>query len=137
MSCYEHNEPPQPVRRLSAGRLANIAARTAHIGVTSVLVGGHVFNVPRPQLLPWLYATILTGVVLVFLEAFPRWRWWHEGRAAMVLVKLGLMALIPWCWDQRVWLLAAIIVLASVGSHMPARFRYYSWIEGHPDEKPH
>jgi hypothetical protein len=137
MSCYEHREPPPPVRKLSAGRLANVAARTVHLGVTSVLVGGHVFDVSRPRLVPWLYATIATGVVLVFLEAFPRWRWWHEGRGALVLVKLGLMALIPWCWDQRAWLLAAIILLASVGSHMPARFRYYSWIEGQPDAKPH
>ena len=51
--------------------------------------------------------------------------------------KLALLVLIPWLWEYRVAILAVVIVLASVGSHMPARFRYYSWLEGHPAEKPH
>jgi len=29
-------------------------------------------------------------------------------------------------WEQRVWLLMLVLVIGSVGSHMPGRFRYYS-----------
>jgi hypothetical protein len=112
--------------RIPYARGWNIAWRTAHIGVSGVLVGGHVFDLPREDLLPWLYATGLTGAVLVFLEAFPRVAWFHQGRGLMVMAKLALLLAIPWLWSYRVALLAAVIILASVGSHMPARFRYYS-----------
>ncbi len=41
----------------------------------------------------------------------------------------------PLAWDYRLPILLAVIVLGSVGSHMPARFRYYSVIrrEATPD----
>jgi hypothetical protein len=46
----------------------------------------------------------------------------------MTLAKLVLVALVPWCWPWRLPILLAVVVIASVGSHMPARFRYYSVI---------
>ena len=107
-------------------RAWNIATRTAHIAVTSVLVGGHVFDVSKDDLAPWLYGAVVTGLVLTLIEAFPRLCWFYQGRGLFVIVKLMLLAAIPWVWDFRVPLLLAVIVLASVGSHMSARFRYYS-----------
>jgi hypothetical protein len=116
-------------------RALNIAWRTAHIGVAGVLVGGHVFDVARDRLHLWLYLTIVSGAVLIVLEAHPRWRWLHEGRGVLTILKLLLLILVPWLWVYRGWLLAAVIVLASVGSHMPARFRYRSlWSGRMPDE---
>ncbi len=119
-------------RRVQTGipyaRAWNIAARTTHLAVTSVLVGGHVFDVAKAQLLPWLYATLVTGLVLTFLEAFPKLRWFYQGRGLLVIAKLALLASIPWAWEYRALILLAVIVLASVGSHMPARFRYYSFV---------
>ena len=112
--------------RIPYSRAWNIATRTGHIAVTSVLVGGHLFDISKQQLLPWLYATVATGVVLTFLEAFPRTCWFYQGRGLFVLAKLALLCAIPWAWDYRVPILFVIIVIASVGSHMPARFRYYS-----------
>jgi hypothetical protein len=112
--------------RLPYARAWNIALRTAHLAVSGVLVGGHVFDVPATRLAPWLYATIITGAILVLIEAFPRVRWCYQGRGALVGVKLMLLGLIPWLWDYRVPILFGVIVIASVGSHMPARFRYYS-----------
>jgi hypothetical protein len=120
---------------ITLGRALNIAWRTAHIGFASVLVGGHVFDVEREQLHWWLYLTIASGAVLIVLEAHPRWRWLHEGRGLLTILKLLLLCLVPWLWTYRSWLLAGVIVLASVGSHMPARFRYHSfWYGGMPDE---
>ncbi len=114
--------------RLPYARAWNIGLRTAHIAVSGSLVGGHVFDVPRERLLPWLYATIITGGALVFIEAFPRWRWCYQGRGLCVWVKLILLSLIPWFWEYRVPILFVVVVIASVGSHMPGRFRYYSVI---------
>jgi len=112
--------------RIPYVRAWNIGTRTAHIAVTSVLVGGHVVDVSKTDLVPWLVATIITGVMLIVIEAFPRWCWFYQGRGLFVVVKLMLLAAIPWTWDYRVPILFAVIVIASVGSHMPGRFRYYS-----------
>jgi len=122
-------EPPERSRsvlRIPYARFWNIALRTAHIAVSGTLVGGHVFGQSRQALWPWLVATIGTGLALLFVESFSAWRWFHQGRGLMVMAKLLLLASIPWFWDSRVAILMVVVVLASVGSHMPGRFRYYS-----------
>lgn len=117
---------------MKPGRILNIALRTAHIGVTSVLFGGHVFDIAKDRLLLWLYLTIATGGMLAAIEAYPRLRWFYQGRGIAVIGKLLLLCLIliPCVWPYRVSILVAVIVIASVGSHMPARFRYYSFVHG-------
>ena len=46
----------------------------------------------------------------------------------MTLAKLALLCTVLFSWDCRLWILLAVVVIGSVGSHMPARFRYYSVI---------
>jgi len=125
------NEPPESCTpSIPGARAWNIAWRTAHIAAIAVLVGGHAFNAAPDDLHPALWFAIITGAVLVFLEAFSvRLRWLAQGRGLLVLVKLLLLLLIPFAWPYRLPILLAAIVLASVGSHMPARFRYYSIVE--------
>ncbi len=120
---------PEPVRTLPYARAWNIAFRTAHIAVTGIVFGAHVFQVDEERLLTWLYLlTIFTGICLVVVEIYPSCRWCYQGRGVAVLVKLALLCLIPWFWNYRVLILVTVIVIASVGSHMPRRFRYYSFI---------
>lgn len=116
-------------------RGCNIALRTAHLGVTGVLFGGHVFGNGIEQLRPWSYVAILTGVMLMILEAFPDWRYCLEGRGLMVSAKILLVCLIPWFWDARVPILVLVIILGSVGSHMPRRYRHYAPFGIHTAEK--
>ena len=116
-------------RVLASSRAWNIALRTAHIAATGILLGGHAFNLPRDTLLPCLWLVIATGVGLGALEAGPRLVWLHQGRGLMTLAKLGLLLTVPLLWDHWHLRLAVMLVVAavgSVGSHMPARFRYYS-----------
>jgi len=117
---------------LSRSRALNIALRTAHIGVTGALFGGHVFAIAARRLLPCLYLTILTGVALVIVELYPDWRRLFEVRTAMIAAKLCLLCLIPWLWTWRVAILIGVIVIASIGSHMPRRYRYYSILRYRP-----
>ena len=107
-------------------RALNIGVRTAHIAAVSVLVGGLVFDVDPARLELSLRVAIGTGLALVAIEAGTRPRWLLEGRGWMTMVKLGLLSAVPWAWDARVPFVMAAITLASVGSHMPARFRYFS-----------
>ena len=124
-------EPTQSCgRSLPHARAWNIGARTAHIAATGVLVGGHAFDVAASRLYPALWAAIATGAILIVLEAFSlRLRWATQGRGVMVLAKLALLLVIPLAWRARLPILFVVIVLASVGSHMPARYRYYSLVD--------
>jgi hypothetical protein len=121
---------PDPVRELPHARAWNIAFRTAHLAATGVLLGGHAYNVAPDLLALPLWLSILTGAGLIFIEAYPSLRWLYQGRGLMVLAKLVLLLLIPWLWSYRLPILLAVVVIASVGSHMPSRFRYYSLLHG-------
>ena len=119
---------PEPVRTLPCGRAFNIAFRTAHIAFTAVVVGGLVFQAGRERLSAWILLSLVTGIGLVAIEAYPSCRWFYQGRGIAVMAKLVLLCLIPLLWTYRLLILAVVIVIASVGSHMPGRFRYYSFL---------
>lgn len=107
-------------------RALNIALRTAHLGAMGVLLGGHAFHVPPERLGTSLWLTIGTGAALAAVEAGPRLLWFHQGRGLMTMAKLALLCAVPLAWDHRFPILLAVVVLASVGSHMPGRYRYFS-----------
>ena len=111
-----------------ATRLWNIALRTAHIAAMGILLGGHAFDVPRLRLLPVLWLTIGTGLALGAVEAGPHLLWFHQGRGLATMSKVALIGAVPSLWDYRLAILLVVLTIASVGSHMPARFRYYSVI---------
>ena len=111
---------------LASARTWNIASRTAHIAAMAILLGGHAFDVSPDRLAASLWCTVGTGGVLGAIEAGPRWVWFHQGRGLMTLGKLVLVGAVPWFWEHRFFILLVVVVIASVGSHMPARFRYYS-----------
>lgn len=116
---------------LRSPRAWNIALRTAHIAAMGMLLGGHAFDVPREKLLLCLWLTIVSGVGLGLLEAGPGLLWFHQGRGLATLFKLGLLLAVPFLWGHwhaRLAVLLVVVAVASVGSHMPARFRYYSVI---------
>ena len=138
MTTIEDAERPDsraPVRAPARGatkvptkRLVNIALRTLHIAATGALFGGHVFAVGLEKTSGWFYTSILSGIALVTIEAWPRLLWFYQLRGFVTMAKLLLLGSIPLFWEHRVTILVVIIILASVGSHMPARFRYYSLI---------
>jgi len=111
-------------------RALNIALRTAHIGAMGVLLGGHAFDVSPERLKLGLWLTVGTGVALAAVEAGPRLLWFHQGRGLMTMAKLALLCIVPIAWNHRLPILLAVVVLGSVGSHMRARYRYYSVIRG-------
>lgn len=112
-------------------RAWNIALRTAHLAAMGVLLGGHAFDLERSQLLLGFWLTVGTGVGLAALEVGPSLVWFHQGRGLMTMAKLALLCAVPFLWgwwEARMAVLLAVVVLASVGSHMTARLRYYSVI---------
>jgi hypothetical protein len=115
-------------------RAWKIAFRTLHIVAISFLVGGHAFGASADQLRPLLYGAIVTGVGMATLEAYPSFQFIHQGWGLLLLLKLVMLCVIPFAWSHRLPILIAVIVIGSVGSHMPRKFRHYSLLYG-PEHK--
>ena len=120
-------QPARP-RSIPHVRAWNITLRTLHLMATGTLLGGHVFGAPAGQLTPLLYLAIASGAGLIALEAWPTLHFVFEGWGLMVLAKLTLLCIVLFAWGHHVPLLLAVVALASIGSHMPARFRHYSFL---------
>lgn len=104
-----------------------MALRTGHLAAFGLLVGGHAFGADPGRLLAPLYATILTGLGLIALEVCSLGlHWLFLGKGVAVAVKLAVLLAVPFFWEARVPLLLVVVAIASVASHMPARFRLYS-----------
>jgi hypothetical protein len=115
---------------VSAERLAGITARTAHILVTSIYLGGRVWDVPAEQLRVWRYLTIVTGVALLVSETRHGRNWLHQGRGLTTMAHVGV--LIPgqlWPGLAKAAPVAAMVI-GSLGSHLPKSLRKWSLLRG-------
>jgi hypothetical protein len=121
---------PEPARVIPGHRLLGVAFRTAHILTFSVLLGGHLFEIDAAQLVPFLIGTIVSGAAMMALELASTCAWLFMGKGIAVVVKLALLVLVPLFWGERVAILVLVIIVASVGAHMPSRFRHYSVLAG-------
>lgn len=115
---------PHPPRTIPHARLFNVSFRTVHLAAFGLVLGGHAWGVGADRLLPALWGTIASGAALMALESLASARWLVEGRGLMVLLKLGLLLLVPFVWEHRLPILLAVVAIASVSSHMPARLRH-------------
>lgn len=127
---------PDPPRRIPAHRWLSVALRTAHLMTFGALLGGHVFDIDHARLVPFLVATILTGAGLMLLELGSTCHWLFMGKGLAVSLKLLLLLAVPLFWEQRVAILMAVVVVASVAAHMPSRLRHYSLLAGRTVEPP-
>jgi len=132
---------PEQMRFLPGARTWSIVFRTLHLAAFGILLGGHAFSVEAEKLLPALSLTILSGLGLIALEIYAVGLYWLVlGKGIMVFLKLALLLLIPFLWEARVALLLLVVGIASIGSHMPARYRHYSLLHRrviNPEETLH
>ena len=116
---------PLEKRRWKGSRALRVALRTVHLLSFSVLFGGHWFGLPQAELVPWLRWTIFSGAGLIAIELWTGFDWIFQLACAFVAVKIVLLLLIPVFWAHRVALMAVVIVIGSVGSHMPGPLRHF------------
>lgn len=114
------------MRRVPHERAWNVGLRTLHLMAFGVLLGGHFWDVQAELLLPTLALTVASGAALMGLELYKSVHWLFLVKGLAVLAKLALLLLVPLFWEARVSLLLAVVALASIGAHMPARYRHYS-----------
>ena len=124
------NNSPIPVtqsRRPAWTRFLDIALRTAHVLVISVLFGGAVFRIPTDQLVPWQHLAMATGVMLIVSEIIHHTHWLTQIRGLMVFIHAGLLGLAIFRPDLAKIFLGASLVFGLVGSHLPKKIRYWSY----------
>jgi hypothetical protein len=113
-------------RPLPGARPLRTTLRTAHLVAFGTLYGGHVYGVAPDRLLPALLATVATGGLLMALEVYRLPLWLVQVRGVATLAKILLVAAVAVWWDLRIAFLTTAIIIGSVASHMPGRYRYYS-----------
>jgi hypothetical protein len=114
--------------RLPWARPAQVLLRTAHIMAMALLLGGLALGAGYERLKASIAATILSGLLLLLLDLAKGSTALTQGSGAAVLLKLMLLGL--GCLFPRArfeWYLAATAV-ASIGAHMPGRWRHFSWV---------
>jgi hypothetical protein len=129
MSTENPSIPATTNKRPTWTRLLDILLRCAHVLVISLLFGGAVFKIPFGQLVPWSALVLASGGALILSEFFYDRRWPTQGRGIMVYLHAGLFGLVFFRPDLAVPVLLAALVLGMVGSHMPRRFRHWSFIQ--------
>jgi hypothetical protein len=130
MQKSDNRSPEKKHKRPAWSRHLDVVLRTAHVAVTSVVFGGAVFAAPRDQLLSWYYLTVATGLGLIASEIYHSYHWPYQGRGAMVLIHMGVLGIIHLRPDLTTPVLAVALIFGMVGSHMPKRFRYWSFAHG-------
>ncbi len=107
-------------------RAIRIGLRTLHLAAFGAYYGGHVFGVDAARLLPALVGAVGTGFAFAAFEVWCAPVWLVQVRGVATYAKLALLLCVPLLWEWRVALLTGILLIGSVASHMPGRYRYYS-----------
>ncbi|MCH8263630.1 MAG: hypothetical protein IIA77_11430 [Proteobacteria bacterium] len=115
---------PNKPRDLPFRRTIRISFRTLHILAAGVLLGGHIFNQPIAILEPWLWATVITGIIILLTDLHASLAVVFEVRGLAVLIKVILLLLVPVFWEQRIALLISILAIGAISSHMPKQYRH-------------
>jgi hypothetical protein len=110
-------------------RALQVLLRTAHIIAMAMVLGGLAQGAGFRPLRPWILATVLSGVLLLAVDLAKGSTRLTQGSGVAVLLKLALLGLGNLYPEARLpWYLAATAV-ASVGAHMAASWRHFSFLE--------
>ena len=126
---------PEEPRSFPYRRTVRTLLRTLHILTTGTLIGGHIFVQPVEILEPWLWGAVISGLLLLATDMHASMNVFFQVHGLVVLLKTGILMLVPFFWEQRVALLILVLVIGSVSSHMPGRFRHRTLFTPEPSEK--
>jgi hypothetical protein len=123
---------PATSRSFRGQRWSNILLRTLHlVGVTG-MGAGVLFAVPQDAWQGYLLLTLVSGFLLVAIALWSSAIWLCQVRGAAILLKLALLALIPWWPAAAPALLLATVVISGLVSHAPSTTRTYSLCHRQP-----
>jgi hypothetical protein len=115
---------------IPCARWLRTTLRTLHLIAVGALYGGYLYAVDVTRLQPALLSVLLTGGLLVCFEIWQSRVWVVQVRGVATFIKLGALAAIGLAPDWTVALLTLAMLIGSVSSHMPGRWRYHSVLHG-------
>ena len=115
---------PDPPRDFPLRRMTRTVLRAAHILTGGVLLGGYVFSAASSTLSVWWHATLLSGALLLATDLHASCAALVEVRGVVVVAKLGLLLLLPVAGAHAVLVLATVLIIGAISSHLPGRFRH-------------
>ena len=121
---------PEDPRHFPGRRWLKMALRAAHILCAGILVGAYVFDVETAERMGWLWAAIVSGLVLVALDVHESAAFLVQVRGLVVVAKLLLLAALPWFGQAQVWVLVLVVFASVISSHASASVRYRVIIGG-------
>lgn len=129
MSLKSHLFPP--VSRLFPGqRWVNIGLRTLHLIGIAGLGGGYFYAAVDQSWLGFLYLTLASGLILTLLSLWSNGIWLLQLRGQAILLKVLLLALIPFWPEHKIALMLAVIIISGLIAHAPGNVRYFSVLHG-------
>jgi hypothetical protein len=107
-------------------RAAGVVLRAAHLGSMALLVGAVQYAAPGGALGTWRGLTVVTGLLLLLLEASHSPHWVYQGRGVVTLLHVGAVALVAVPAAGSRGAVAAALGLGAIGSHLPRALRKWS-----------
>jgi hypothetical protein len=117
-------------RVIPGARWIRTTLRTLHLIAVGALYGGYLYAVDVTRLQPALLSVLLTGGLLVCFEVWQSRIWVVQVRGVATFLKLGALAAIGLVPDWTVALLTLAMLIGSISSHMPGRWRHHSVLHG-------
>ncbi len=117
-----------PKTKLPAARWIRTSLRTVHIAAVCALYGGQLYGVEPERLAPSVLAVGLSGGIFALFEAWQAPIWLVQIRGVATMAKVGLLVAISVIGGFEIPLLTLALVIGSVSSHMPGRWRYHSLV---------
>ncbi|RPI76433.1 MAG: hypothetical protein EHM45_12930 [Desulfobacteraceae bacterium] len=111
-------------------RVADIILRTAHVAMIGIVFGGAFFGVAFSRLILWNNLVIATGCGLIASEVYHCRHWFYQGSGVLGLIHIGLFGLIRLRPGLAAPLLTLSLILGMMGSHLPKKFRHWSFVHG-------
>ncbi len=107
----------------SVRRLTKVVVRTIHLIGMAGMFGAAMYGASEPT---YFYLTMMSGIVLVGMEAYSGWIWFVQLRGVAVYLKLLLLALLHVALQHAIFILILVIAISGFMSHAPGWIRYYS-----------
>ena len=104
-------------------RLLKVIVRTAHLVGIAGVFGGAMAHTYEPA---YLALAILSGIVLVIMEAHSGLIWFVQLRGVSLDVKLLLLLLMHRHPELSIPCLIVVIVISGFTAHAPCWIRYFS-----------
>ena len=120
---------PERFRGFKHRRVVLNVLRAIHILCLSILVGGFFFEQHETMLQPWFVGTLLSGLGLFAIDLYGSCIALFEVRGISVLLKLGVLALLPlFESESQLFLFIALIIFSSLISHGTRRLRHWNFM---------